>query len=79
MNYRDFDTCWDRATELHEKLPGSRIIQVAGYRGNTEPADPRWQELPTRAWIHYVVEKDGKVHDPSRAQFDPKAPKEYSY
>jgi len=82
MNFRtfieDFDTCFDRATELFEKLPGSRIIQVAGYRGNTERADPRWQKLPTRAWIHYVVEKDGKVLDPSRAQFDP-GPKEYEY
>lgn len=27
--------------------------------------------------MHYVVEKDGKVYDPSRAQFDPGLPKEY--
>lgn len=79
MNFRDFDTCWERARETHEKLPGSRILQVAGYRGNTEGADPRWLELPQRAWMHYVVEKDGKVIDPSVAQFDPRAPKEYDY
>lgn len=77
MNFRDFDTCWDRATELHRKLPGSRILQVAGYLADPGRADPRWQELPPRSWIHYVVEKDGKVLDPSISQFDPTAPKEY--
>lgn len=77
MNFRDFDTCFQRATELFEKTPGSRILQVAGYLGNPVRADPRWQELPTRAWMHYVVEKDGKVLDPSISQFDPKLPREY--
>lgn len=81
MNFRtfleDFDTCFQRATELFDKTPGSRILQVAGYLGDPGRADPRWQELPKRAWIHYVVEKDGRVFDPSIAQFYPDKPKEY--
>ena len=75
----DFDTCFNRATELFEKTPGSRILQVAGYLKDPGPADPRWLKLPAKAWIHYVVEKDGTILDPSRAQFDPGLPKEYGY
>ena len=80
MKYREFDTCWERANEIYERLgPGARLIQVAGYQGNTDSADQRWLDLPPRAWTHYVAEKDGIVHDPTASQFDPDSPKEYDY
>lgn len=73
MKQQDFDQCYKLANDLYTqakaqgKLPV--LLQVAGFKGHVELADPRWQRIPPKYWHHYVVVLDNVVHDPSAKQF----------
>jgi hypothetical protein len=73
MRARDFDTCYSRAVSAYntakQKGGSPELIQVAGYKGDPNLADERWQELPTENWHHNLVVNDDRVLDPSYEQF----------
>ena len=59
MRQEDFDQCYKLANDLYtkEKAKGKMpvMLQLKGFKGHTELADPRWQELPPHVWHHYKV------------------------
>jgi hypothetical protein len=73
MKQQDFDTCYKQANDLYTqakargKMPV--MLQVAGFKGDTEVADPRWQKIPPKYWHHYVVVINNLVYDPTAKQF----------
>ena len=78
MRQEDFDNCYKLANDLYTQTKGQGkmpvMLQLAGFKGHTELADPRWQELPPHVWHHYVVvlpNKEGvtTVYDPTAGQF----------
>ena len=73
MRQEDFDQCYKLANDLYnkEKARGKMpvMLQVAGFKGHPETADPRWQTIPPRIWHHYVVVLDNVVYDPTAGQF----------
>ena len=72
---RSFDLCKQAAANMFTKLTNEKknptLLQVAGYKGFTEHADPRWKKLHHDYWIHYVVVADNVVYDPTVKQFNP--------
>ena len=73
MRAREFDTCYNLAEKMYNDLKAKdgdpELVQVAGYKGNPELADERWQEIPVKNWHHYVVVDGDTVYDPSYKQF----------
>jgi hypothetical protein len=79
MRHEDFDNCYKLANDLYTKAKAQGkmpvMLQLKGFKGHTELADPRWQELPPYVWHHYVVvlpNKEGvptTVYDPTAGQF----------
>lgn len=73
MRAKEFDTCYNLAVKMYDDLKAKdrdpELIQVAGYQGDPELADERWQELPPNRWHHYVVIDGDTVYDPSYKQF----------
>ena len=59
MRHEDFDNCYKLANDLYTKAKAQGkmpvMLQLKGFKGHTELADPRWQELPPYVWHHYVV------------------------
>ena len=49
------------------KLPV--LLQLTGFKGRPELADPKWQSNPPEQWKHYVVVMDNTVYDPDARQF----------
>ena len=73
MRQEEFDQCYKLANDLYTKAKAQGqqpvMLQVAGFKGHAELADPRWKEIPPQYWHHYVVVLDNVVHDPSAKQF----------
>jgi hypothetical protein len=79
MRHEDFDNCYKLANDLYTKAKAQGkmpvMLQLKGFKGHTELADPRWQELPPYVWHHYVVvlpNKEGvkiTVYDTRAGQF----------
>ena len=65
-----FGKCYEEAIKLQNQHNGSKILQVADYKGEVSlRCDPKWKEIPPRFWSHYVILIDGKIHDPTSKQF----------
>ena len=73
MRAKEFDTCYNLAEKMYKAAKANggdpKLVQVAGYKGNPELADERWQEIPVKYWHHYVVIDGNTVLDPSHKQF----------
>lgn len=73
MRAQEFDQCYQQANDLYTKAKSQGrqpvMLQVAGFQGDAELADARWQKIPPRYWHHYVVVLDNTVYDPSAKQF----------
>ena len=73
MRAKDFDTSYNRAVSMYkiakENGGNPKLIQVAGYKGDPNLADERWQEIPVKNWHHYLVVDGDTVWDPSHRQF----------
>ena len=73
MRAKEFDTCYNLAVKMYDDLKDKdrdpKLVQVAGYKGDPDLADERWQEIPVKNWHHYVVIDGNTVLDPSHRQF----------
>jgi len=73
MRQEDFDQCYKLANDFYTKAKAKgklpELIQVAGFKGDPEVADARWQTIPPKYWHHYVVKLDNVIHDPTAGQF----------
>ncbi len=73
MRQEDFDQCYKLANDLYTKAKGQGkmpvMLQLAGFKGDPEVADARWQKIPPKYWHHYVVVLDNVVYDPTAKQF----------
>jgi hypothetical protein len=73
MRQEDFDNCYKLANDFYtkEKAKGKMpvMLQLAGFKGDPEVADARWQTIPPKYWHHYVVVLDNVVYDPTAGQF----------
>lgn len=77
-----FNQCYIEAQKLYdlavEKKLKPQLVQVAGYKGDTDNANDKWKELPPHIWHHYVVIVGDTVLDPTAKQFGDSKPTKYS-
>jgi len=77
-----FNQCYIEAQKLYdlavEKKLKPQLVQVAGYKSDTDNANDKWKELPPHVWHHYVVIVGDTVLDPTAKQFGDDKPTKYS-